>query len=223
MDFAYTMAIVEFILQGFGITLKVYLVTIVFSIPLGVLFALGKLCPFKPLQYLLGLYTWLFRGTPLLLQLFFVYFGLPYIHFPFFEEGIQFQPLMAAYVTFVFNYASYFTEIFRAGIQSIDHGQYEAAKALGMNYPQTMRRIILPQAVKVILPPMGNEAINLVKDTALCAALSIPEILRNAKVTVARDFNIEAYFIAAAIYLILTFVIIQVFRMLEKRYSYYNN
>ncbi|MDD3349815.1 MAG: amino acid ABC transporter permease [Eubacteriales bacterium] len=215
MDVSYVTSIIGFILQGTGITMKVYVVTIVCSIPLGILFALGKLCPFRPLQYLLAAYTWVFRGTPLLLQLFFAYYGLPVF-------GIEFQPLMAAYVTFVLNYAAYFTEIFRAGIQSIEVGQYEASKALGMNYLQTMRRIILPQATKVILPPMGNEAINLVKDTALCAALSIPEILRNAKVTVARDFSIEAYFVAAVLYLLLTFVIIRVFRELEKRYGYYN-
>ena len=215
MDVDYIGSITGFILQGTGITLRVYFVTILFSIPLGILFALGKLCPFRPLQYLLEAYTWLFRGTPLLLQLFFAYYGLPVF-------GIEFQPITAAYVTFVLNYASYFTEIFRAGIQSIDNGQYEAAKALGMNYQQTMRRIILPQATKVILPPMGNEAINLIKDTALCAALSIPEILRNAKVTVARDFSIEAYFVAAVIYLLFTFVIIRVFRYLEKRCGYYD-
>jgi polar amino acid transport system permease protein len=215
VDLDYLSSIVGFILQGTGITLKVYFVTILFSIPLGILFALGKLSPFRPLRYLLEAYTWVFRGTPLLLQLFFAYFGLPVF-------GIEFDPITAAYVTFVFNYGAYFTEIFRAGIQSIDIGQYEAAKALGMNYPQTMRRIILPQATKVILPPMGNEAINLIKDTALCAALSIPEILRNAKVTVARDFNIEAYFVAAALYLIFTFLIIRVFRYLEKRVSYYS-
>ena len=92
-----------------------------------------------------------------------------------------------------------------------------------MTYAQTMRRIILPQATKVVLPPMGNEAINLIKDTALCAALSVPEILRNAKVTVARDFNVEAYIIAALIYLVFTFIIIRVFRALEKKYSYYSN
>lgn len=216
MDLEYIRVITEFILQGTGITLKVYFVTLVFSIPLGIIFSLGKLSSIPPLRWLLGVYTWIFRGTPLLLQLYFAYFGLPIF-------GVQFQPLTAAYVTFALNYAAYFTEIFRGGIQSIDKGQYEAAHALGMSYLQTMRRIILPQAVKRILPPMGNEAINLIKDTALCATLSIPEILRNAKVTVARDFNVQAYLIAAIIYLLFTFVIIRVFRALEKRYSYYSN
>ncbi|MDI9493275.1 MAG: amino acid ABC transporter permease [Bacillota bacterium] len=216
MDLDYTISILGFILQGTGVTLKVYVITLVFSIPLGILCALGKLSSFKPLNWFLGAYTWLFRGTPLLLQLFFAYYGLPAL-------GLELDRMSAAYVTFVINYAAYFTEIFRGGIQSIDSGQYEAAKALGMTYAQTMRRIILPQATKVVLPPMGNEAINLIKDTALCAALSVPEILRNAKVTVARDFNVEAYIIAALIYLAFTFIIIRVFRALEKRYSYYSN
>jgi len=203
-------------LQGTGITLKVYFMTILFSIPIGIFCSIGKLSRFALLRWILGAYTWVFRGTPLLLQLFFAYYGLPVF-------GIEFQPLTAAYMTFIFNYAAYFTEIFRAGIQSIDKGQYEAAKALGMSYSQTMRRIILPQAVKVVLPPMGNEAINLIKDTALCAALSIPEILRNAKVTVSRDFDVEAYLIAALIYLLFTFIIIRIFRLLEKKYSYYSS
>ncbi len=216
MDIEYIGSIAGFIFQGAGVSLKVYLVTITLSIPLGILCALGKLSRFKPLQGLLWVYTWVFRGTPLLLQLFFAYFGLPAL-------GIELDRMAAAYVTFVINYAAYFTEIFRAGIQSIGSGQYEAAKALGMNYTQTMRRIILPQATKVVLPPMGNEAINLIKDTALCAALSIPEILRNAKVTVSRDFNVTAYLVAALIYLAFTFIIIRIFRALEKRYSYYSN
>ncbi len=216
MDIEYISSIAGFIFQGAGVSLKVYVVTITLSIPLGILCALGKLSRFKPLQGLLWVYTWVFRGTPLLLQLFFAYFGLPAL-------GIELDRMTAAYVTFVINYAAYFTEIFRAGIQSIGSGQYEAAKALGMNYAQTMRRIILPQATKVVLPPMGNEAINLIKDTALCAALSIPEILRNAKVTVSRDFNVTAYLVAALIYLAFTFIIIRVFRALERRYSYYTN
>jgi len=216
MDIVYISSITGFILQGTGITLKVYFMTILFSIPIGIFCSIGKLSRFALLRWILGAYTWVFRGTPLLLQLFFAYYGLPVF-------GIEFQPLTAAYMTFIFNYAAYFTEIFRAGIQSIDKGQYEAAKALGMSYSQTMRRIILPQAVKVVLPPMGNEAINLIKDTALCAALSIPEILRNAKVTVSRDFDVEAYLIAALIYLLFTFIIIRIFRLLEKKYSYYSS
>jgi polar amino acid transport system permease protein len=202
-------------LQGAVISIKIYAVTIVLSLPLGMLCAVGKLSKFAPLRWLLEIYTWVFRGTPLLLQLFFVYFGLPFI-------GLEFSKETAACVAFVINYAAYFTEIFRAGIQSIDKGQYEAAKALGMNYKQTMRRIIMPQAIKVILPPAGNEAVTLIKDTALCSAIALGDILRNAKSMVNSHASVEGYFIAAAIYLIMTFVIINVFKLIEKRLAYYD-
>ncbi len=204
-----------FILQGAAISIKIYVVTIVFAIPLGMLCAMGKLTKFAPLRWLLEMYTWLFRGTPLLLQLFFVYFGLPTL-------GIELSREMAAYVTFVVNYAAYFTEIFRAGIQSIDKGQYEAAKALGMNYKLTMKRIVIPQAVKVILPPLGNEGVTLIKDTALCSVIALADILRNAKSMVSRHASIEGYIIAAILYLLMTFVIINIFKYIEKRFAYYN-
>lgn len=204
-----------FILQGAIISLKVYVVTIVFAIPLGMICAMGKLTKIPPLRWFLEAYTWLFRGTPLLLQLFFAYYGLPII-------GLELTPEMAAYITFVLNYGAYFTEIFRAGIQSIDKGQYEAAKALGMDYKMTMRRIVIPQAVKVILPPLGNEGVTLIKDTALVSAITLADILRNTKSVVARTLNVQGYIIAAVLYLIMTFVIINIFKYIEKRFAYYN-
>jgi polar amino acid transport system permease protein len=206
----------KFILEGATISVKIYAVTLLFSIPLGMLCAMGKLTRITPLKWLLELYTWIFRGTPLLLQLFFSYYGLQIL------TGIELSKEMAAYITFVLNYAAYFTEIFRAGIQSIDKGQYEAAKALGMNYRQTMRRIIIPQAVKVILPPTGNEAVTLIKDTALVSAIALADILRNAKSVVSRTASVEGYFVAAVLYLIMTFVIINIFKYIEKRFAYYN-
>lgn len=214
-DIDYLKTISLFILQGAGISLKVYAVTIIFSIPLGVVCAIGKISGFPIIKWILEAYTWIFRGTPLLLQLFFAYYGLP-------AFGIELSAEEAAYVTFVVNYGAYFTEIFRAGIQSIDKGQYEASKALGMSYWQTMRRIILPQAFKVIIPPTGNEAVTLIKDTALCSALAIPDILRNAKVTASRTVSVEGYIIAAVIYLILTLIIINAFKYFEKKFSYYD-
>ena len=177
---------------------------------------MGKMTKIAPLKWLLEMYTWIFRGTPLLLQLFFTYFGLKILF------GIELSKEMAAYLTFIINYAAYFTEIFRAGIQSIDKGQYEAAKALGMNYGQTMKRIIIPQAIKVILPPTGNEAVTLIKDTALVSVIALADILRNAKSVVSRTASVEGYLIAAALYLIMTFVIIKFFQYIEKRFAYYN-
>lgn len=217
MDFY--IEITKFILTGVGVTLQIYVVTLVLSTPLGIICALGKLSRFKVLQGVLWLYTWVFRGTPLLLQMFFIYYGLPIAT----DRMIQFDSMTAACVAFVINYTAYFTEIFRAGIQSIGKGQYEAAKALGMSPWLTMKRIILPQATKVILPPFGNEAITLVKDTALCFAIALPEILKNTQRMVAKYFAPEAYIIAAIIYLLLTFVVVQIFRYLEKRYDYGSN
>jgi polar amino acid transport system permease protein len=207
----------EFILMGAGVTLRVFCVTLLFSIPLGIACAIGKISRFKILHGIIGAYTWVFRGTPLLLQLFFFYYGLPIMT----GGTLAPTPMMAAFITFVINYAAYFTEIFRAGIQSIGRGQYEAAKALGMSPWITMRRIILPQAVKIILPPMGNETINLIKDTALCSVITVTEILRNAERIVSRDFDLSALVIAAIIYLLMTFIVIQIFRRLEKRFAYY--
>ncbi|HWQ78578.1 MAG TPA: amino acid ABC transporter permease [Anaerovoracaceae bacterium] len=209
-------SITQYILEGAVISIKIYVVTIIFSLPLGMLCAMGKLSRVVPLRWLLEIYTWVFRGTPLLLQLFFVYFGLPLI------IGVQFSKEVAACIAFVVNYTAYFTEIFRAGIQSIDRGQYEAAKALGMDYKLTMRRIIMPQAIKVILPPTGNEAVTLIKDTALCSAIALGDMLRNAKSMVNSHVSVEGYLIAAVIYLLMTFVIINVFKYIEKRFAYYS-
>jgi polar amino acid transport system permease protein len=204
-----------YILKGSGVTLGLYAVTAIFSMPLGFMFALGKISKNKILNSAVGIYTWIFRGTPLLLQLFFTYYGLPVF-------GVRWSgPFVPAALTFIVNYAAYLTEIFRAGIQSIDKGQYEAAKVLGMSYSQTMRKIIIPQTIKRILPPLGNEAINLVKDTALVSVIALAEILRNAKEIVTREFIITPFFIAAAVYLIFTSVIVLTFNHMEEKYSYY--
>ncbi|MBU3171507.1 amino acid ABC transporter permease [Clostridium estertheticum] len=206
--------ITSYILKGGLLTIEVYVATIIFSIPLGILGALIKVSSLKLLNKAVDIYTWLFRGTPLLLQLFFTYFGLPII-------GIKLSPFVAAALTFSLNYGAYFTEIFRSGIQSIDKGQYEAAKVLGMSYRQTMIKIILPQAFKRIIPPMCNEGITLIKDTALLAAIGLQDILRAAREIVTRDFTITPFIIAAIIYLIFTSVVVMAFKKLEKKYSVY--
>ncbi len=211
---SYILNVTGFILKGSIITFKLYGVTAVFAVLLGVFGALGKISRYNWLKRLLGLYTWVFRGTPLLLQLFFTYYGLPVI-------GIILQPFTAAALTFIINYSAYLTEIFRAGIESIDKGQYEAAQVLGMNYRQTMFRIIIPQTIKRILPPTSNEAINLVKDSALVAAIGMGDLLRAAKQVVTRDFTIVPFIIAAVLYLIISSIIVTVFRKLEAKYSVY--
>ena len=170
---------------------------------------------FKPLSLLVEFYVWLMRGTPLMLQLLFVYFALPMV-------GILLPDIAAALLAFVLNYAAYFCEIFRAGIQSISKGQYEAAKVLGMTYPQTMRRIIIPQMLKNVLPPISNETINLVKDTSLIYILAMNDLLRVARNIVQREFDMTPFVIAAVFYLAMTFVLTWVFKKLENHYSKYD-
>lgn len=203
---------VLFILKGSIVTIKLFSVIFLCSIPVAVILSLMKVSNNKILKGIIGVYTWVFRGTPLLLQLFFVYFGLP-------VAGIKLSRFTAASIAFILNYAAYFTEIFRAGIQSIDKGQYEAARALGMSYSQIMRRIIIPQAVKRVIPATCNESVSLVKDTALVATIGMEELLRAAKQILSRDFTITPFFIAAFIYLILTSIVVIFFKNVEKKYS----
>lgn len=206
------MDITGFILKGSLITAELFFITAIFSVPLGCIVAVGKTSKIKPLRALLSLYTWIFRGTPLLLQLFFAYFGLPVI-------GIRLSPLAAASIAFTINYAAYLAEIFRAGIESINKGQYEASKVLGMNYYQTMTKIIIPQTARNVLPPVCNESINLIKDSALVATIGVGDLLRAAKEVVTRDFTITPFIIAAVIYLVITSILVIAFRHLEKKYS----
>ena len=170
-------------LEGSQVTLQIFFITLVLSVPLGMLFSLARLSSIKPIRYLTEVYIWLMRGTPLMLQLLFVYFALPMI-------GIRLPDIAAALLAFSLNYAAYFAEIFRAGIQSVDKGQYEAAKALGMNYPQMMRHVILPQVIRIVLPPVSNETINLVKDTSLIYILAMNDLLRVARSIVQREFDL---------------------------------
>jgi polar amino acid transport system permease protein len=205
-----------YILQGAGITVQLFAYTLLFSLPLGFLGAMGKTSHRALLRTPLGVFTSVVRGTPLLLQLFFVYYGLPLL-----IPALRFERFTAAVLTFIINYAAYFIEIFRAGIQSIERGQYEAAKVLGMNYRQTMIRIVLPQTVKRVLPPIANEAITLVKDTALVVVLGIGEILRNSKEVVSRDFTISPFVIAGVLYLVFNYGLVYLFTRLERRYQVY--
>lgn len=199
-------------LEGTEVTLEIFFITLALSIPIGLLAALGRISPIKPLSLLVEFYVWLMRGTPLMLQLLFVYFALPMV-------GILLPDIAAALLAFVLNYAAYFCEIFRAGIQSISRGQYEAAKTLGMTYPQTMRRIIIPQMLKNVLPPISNETINLVKDTSLIYILAMNDLLRVARNIVQREFDMTPFVIAAVFYLAMTFVLTWVFKKLEAYYS----
>lgn len=211
-----------YISKGFALTFKLFSVTAILAIPLGILFALGKGSRSRLIRYALEIYTWIFRGTPLVLQLLFTYYGIPIItaSIPFIPR-INLTMFGAATITFAMNYAAYLTEVFRGGIESIDKGQHEASRAIGMTYFQKMAHIILPQTIKRVLPPTCNEAINLIKDTALISVIGMSEISRNAKELVVRDFTITPFIVAAIIYLVITSFIVMFFRKMEKRLSYY--
>ena len=203
---------------GALVTLKLFFITLVLSIPLGLALALMRISSIKPLSSAVGAYIWLMRGTPLMLQMLFIYYALPFVP----GIGIRLPDFPAAIVAFALNYAAYFAEIFRAGIQSVDRGQYEAAKVLGMGYGQTMRRIVLPQTVRSILPPMSNETITLVKDTSLIYVLALNDLLRAARGIVQRDFTTTPFIVAAAFYLIMTLILTWGFQRMEKRYAKYD-
>ena len=208
-------AMVMPMVEGSGITLQIFFITLVLSLPLGILVALARISGIRPLRFAMEVYIWLMRGTPLMLQLLFVYFALPMV-------GILLPDLAAALLAFTLNYAAYFAEIFRSGIQSIERGQYEAAKTLGMTYIQTMRRIIIPQMLKRVLPPISNETINLVKDTSLIYILAMNDLLRVARTIVQREFDMTPFVIAGVFYLAMTFVLTWVFNTLEARYAKYD-
>lgn len=210
----YILMLLPSMLKGLTVTLKLFFLTLMLALPLGILMGMARISKFKPLKWFMEFYVWLFRGTPLLLQLLFMYFGLMTI-------GILLEREFAAYLAFVLNYSAYLAEIFRAGIQSIDRGQYEAADVLGLNRFQTMKNIVLPQVFKRVLPPIGNEVINLVKDTALIYVLAISELSRVARTHVMRDDTFVPFIIAAVFYLIMTGTVQQFFKWLESRFDYY--
>ena len=215
---SYVIEIMGPLLEGTGVTLQVFLLTFVLAVPLGLGLALIRISGFAVLGGLVNGYIWLMRGTPLMLQMLFIYFALPFVP----VIGVRLPDFPAAIVAFVLNYAAYFAEIFRAGIQSIDRGQYEGARVLGLSYAQTMRRIVLPQVLKRILPPMSNETITLVKDTSLIYVLAMNDLLRAARGIVQRDFTTTPFVVAAAFYLIMTLVLTLGFQRLERKHAVYD-
>lgn len=214
----YILSILGPLAEGSLVTLKLFFITLALAVPLGLALALIRISRFTVASQAVNGYIWLMRGTPLMLQLLFIYFALPFVP----VIGVRLPDFPAAVVAFALNYAAYFAEIFRAGIQSIDRGQYEGAKVLGFSYGQTMRRIVLPQVVKRILPPMSNETITLVKDTSLIYVLALNDLLRAARGIVQRDFTITPFVVAAAFYLLMTLVLTWFFQRLEKRHAVYD-
>ncbi|MBW4054857.1 MAG: ABC transporter permease subunit [Proteobacteria bacterium] len=202
--------------KGALTTLLLVLCTMLVSPLGGLLVALGRISTLRPISGLCWLIIWFFRGTPLLLQLFFIYYGLPSL-------GITMSPLAAAVLGLGLNYSAYLGEIIRGAIQSIDHGQMEAAKAIGMSYGQAMRRIIIPQTYKRLMPPIGNEFIALIKDTALVSTIAMVELMRAADQLFNTYFNITALALAAVIYLLLTTIFTFIFEKIEYRAGIYEH
>ena len=199
-----------------GMTMLLVLITMIVSPVAGLFIALGRISRLKFVSFVFWCYIWVFRGTPLLLQLFFIYYGLPPL-------GLTLSPFTAAVLGLGLNYSAYLAEIIRGAIESIDAGQMEAAKSIGMTYWQAMRRIIVPQTYKRLMPPVGNEFIALIKDTALVSTIAMVELMRAADQIFNATFNIFILIQAAIIYLVFTSIFTVSFKKLEDRLGVYEN
>lgn len=206
----YLLEILPSLMSGLKMTLGVFFITIIGSVPLGILVALGMKSPYFTIRWLINGYIWVMRGTPLLLQLIFVYYGLGMM-------GITFPRFEAAAIAFIVNYAAYLAEIFRGGLQAIPRGQYDAAKVLGFTRVQTFFKIILPQVIKVIVPSFGNEVINLVKDTSLVYVIGLGDLLRAGNIAASRDVTLVPYLLVGLIYLLMTAIVTVLLRRSETR------
>lgn len=202
-------------LEGTVTSLEIFFLTLLFSLPLGLILCLGRMSKIKLIQLPVKLYLLIMRGTPLMLQLVFIFYGLK----PLF--GIQVDRFPAAIIAFSLNYAAYFAEIFRSGMESIPKGQYEASKVLGLSKPQTYFSIVLPQVIKRILPAMGNEFITLVKDTSLAKVISVVELMKVTTDFVNSAVSVVPFVVAALFYLIMNGVVTAGFSFAEKKLDYY--
>lgn len=213
--FEYFYLVLPSLLEGLKLTLLIFIVSLLLSIPLGVAISLLRTSENKAFKNISKGYILLMRGTPLLLQIIVIFYGLPLV-------GIVFNRFTAVIVAFTFNYGAYFAEIFRSGIESIDGGQIEASRVLGLDKKTTFFKIILPQVIKNVLPPISNEVITLIKDTALVYAVGMSELLRFAKIASNRDATLLPLLLVGGIYLILTAVLSKGFNKLEESFAYYN-
>ena len=206
------------LLNGFLSTLQLFGLTLLFSLPLGLIICFGSMSKFKPLRWLVRTFVWIIRGTPLLLQLIIVYYGQGLI----LNTGLL-PRFSAALLAFVINYSCYFSEIYRGGIESISKGQYEAGQVLGMTKTQIFFKIVLLQVIKRIVPPMSNEIITLVKDTSLARIIAVYEIIWTAQVYIKTDGLIWPLFYTGAFYLIFSGLLTILFNFIEKKLSYFKS
>lgn len=207
-------ALMPQVLEGFKVTIEIFVMTLILSIPLGVIIALGRISRIRILKSITGAYVLILRGTPLLLQILFIFFGLPLLN-------ISIPRFPAAILAMVLNYGAYFGEIFRAGILSIDKGQFEGAEVLGLSKKDTFFRIIMPQALKRIFPPVANEVVTLVKDTSLVYVVGLDELLKVAKIASNRLSSIMPFVVVAIVYLVFNGVLTKLLESIEKKFNYY--
>ena len=210
--------VIEQLLGGMVTSIEIFLLTLLFSLPLGLLVSFGRMSKFTPLRLLMKIYISVMRGTPLMLQLIVVFFA------PYYIFGISLSAdyrFFAVLIAFTINYAAYFAEIFRSGIEAIPKGQYEAAHVLGYSRIETFFIIIMPQVFKIIIPPVTNEVITLVKDTSLSFVIAIPEMFTVAKQIAAADASIAALLVAGAFYYIFNLIVAFVMARFENKLSYY--
>jgi polar amino acid transport system permease protein len=209
-------AVTQTLLEGFLTTVLIFVVTLVFALPLGLLVSFGSMSRFAPLRWLTKTFVWIIRGTPLVLQVIFVFYG------PGLIWGLKaFPRIEAVIIAFVINYAAYFSEIFRSGIESIPRGQYEAGQVLGMTKTQIFFKIILKQVFKRIVPPMSNEIITLVKDTSLARVVAVQEIIMKAEAIVKLEAIIWPLFYTGAFYLLFSGMLTLLFGWVERKLSYF--
>lgn len=202
-------------LVAIGTSLRIFFSTLIIALPLGILVSIGRMSKNKIINIPIKIYILIMRGTPLLLQLLFIFYGLK----PLFN--IQLDRVIAAQLAFALNYAAYFAEIYRGGIESIPKGQYEAAKVLGFTKTQTFFRIILPQVIKRVIPPMGNEFITLVKDTSLAQVIGVVELLKVTSTWVSSSVDMTPFIVAGCFYLLMNSLVTVFFSFVEKKFSYY--
>ncbi len=219
MDVSYITGTFLRVGAGLGTTLKLFFITLVASMPLGFLITTMMRGSIPPLRWLAKVFVYLMRSTPLVLQLLFIYFGLPYL--PYVGQYFSTMERFTATIWgFALNYAAYFAEIFRGGLLAVDPGQYEAAKVLGLTRRQTILRVVLPQMLRVAMPSISNETITLVKDTSLMFTLAVPEVLQFAKSAVSSTGKTFPFVVAGIIYLVMNLVITWLLKALEKRFDY---
>jgi polar amino acid transport system permease protein len=225
--------VTESLFKGFGTTLEIFALTLLFALPLGLIISFGSMSKFKPLKWLVKTFVWIIRGTPLMLQLIVIYYGPGLVgkwaaehetrnfFIEFLSSWTVMERFTAVMIAFIINYACYFSEIYRGGIESIPKGQYEAGQVLGMTKIQTFFKVILFQVIKRIVPPMSNEIITLVKDTSLARIVAVYEIIWSAQVYIKSEGLIWPLFYTGAFYLLFSGLLTIIFSEIEKKLDYY--